>query len=138
MSTLIKKVITVKFNERSEEYSYFCDDITIKPEDTVVVEASGSYGLAVVVKTYGLSQAQKDNAAAWVVQRVDFAQHQERLEAHAKRDVIMQKLEEAVADSDGMDKFRAVADKNPQVAELLGQLDNLGATAITHNEAGAE
>lgn len=138
MSALIKKVITVKFNERSNEYSYFCDDITIKPGDTVVVEASGSYGLAVVVKTYGLSQAQKDNASAWVVQTVDFQQHQERLEAHAKRDAIMQQLEEATEDSDGLDKFRALADKNPQVAKLLGQLDGLGATAITHNEEGAE
>lgn len=121
-----RRVITVKFKPTdSGGYSYLTHDVKIKSGDTVVVESRGSLGLAVVDKTYGLSQHHKDKAHSWIIQKVDLDTHQALIEAESRRDFLQSEMEALLEVENKLDRFKEVAKTNPQMKKLLEQMESV-------------
>lgn len=66
----MRRFAKIKFNNYGREYTYICDDKTIKPDDFVVV---GTVHNASVGKVIGFTEDPKETVQAFtfVVQKVD-------------------------------------------------------------------
>ena len=77
-----RRIVSVKFPTGGKTYAYYTLDVTLKRGDIVVVEAKGQPAIARLVKTAGLSAAEKLHAHSWVIQKVDIEAHQKRLDTY--------------------------------------------------------
>lgn len=77
---MINKVALIKFQgyQGFMEYSYFTDIDDLKEGDVVVVPANSFYSIGVFSR-YSSNKKHIENAAKWIVEKVDIEAYEEKL-----------------------------------------------------------
>ena len=119
------KVVTIKFDERSNKYAYLTDIEDIAVGDTVVVESPYSGYTCVTVVAVDDSAEAVTKATKWVVCKVDTAAYTARIEREKKRAVITAKLRKLKSDMLEANQFAALAAESPEAAKLVEELKKL-------------
>ena len=129
-----KRAVSVVFTTNGKKYAYFTDDDNIMVGDYVVVQIvsngyntdSASDGFK-VVKVVDVAPALSAERAAtkWIIDRVDVAGFKARQERAEQRALIEAQIEKEMEEFLRRDRYRALAEQNPLVAELVAKLNEL-------------
>lgn len=106
----------------AKDYDFWCNQ-AVKENDVVVVDTRHGLQLARVVGIK--SDAPCSSSLKWVVCVVDLAEHQRRLEIERKKALIQQHMEERLQQVAQLERYRAVAAYDPDMAKLLEQYRQL-------------
>ena len=110
----------------SSTYNYKCLDKDIKIGDKVVVE--GDNNIQTIVGVYNKETAQFKNPTKYVVCVIDYSKLIEIREKEAKQAEIKRKLDSRIKQIQQQIDYKSYADKYPDIAEMLKELDELKET----------
>ena len=114
-----------------DAYYFKTSVINLVVNDMVVVEDTNGYKLMKVTqpplaKTLESKTIKKFNkATAWVVDKVDMAIHQHRIDSTDRKEFILKQLEEKKAQMEEVAIYKMLADQDADAALLLAELTTL-------------
>lgn len=115
------KIAVVRFEGNTKQYDFKTDIEGLDAGDKVVVDTSIGFSIAKVHSIKDVSKA----ATKWVVQKVDLAGHQVRLEKEKKFQGIKDKMETRRKELEEVNIYRILAKEDEGMALLLKEMDAL-------------
>lgn len=130
MSSLIeKRVVLVRFpssqTKSDQDYAFLTDIPDLEKGDNVVADTRYGLRVCVVSRVLGISKSDRDKACSWIIQRVDYAAHQEKMRRYELVAEIEATIEEEMANRNRMAYFLEAAQHNPRIGALVEQLQGL-------------
>jgi ADP-ribose pyrophosphatase YjhB (NUDIX family) len=119
------KIVSVSFYGDARTYDYFTQDMALREGDKVVVDGAGKIQVAEVREVYEFN-GKDSKARKWVIQKVDFAAYEERLDKMKQALEIKKALDAAVERDRAMITYEKIAEGNAEVRELLDKFKALG------------
>lgn len=116
------KVVEVKFDDYGSKYNFKTDIEGIAVGDKVVVDTAHGFSVATVTS---LEQHTTKKATKFVVQVIDVAKHEERLEREAKRLAMVSKMEARRKKLQEMEIYRLLAKEDEEMAKLLEEYQEM-------------
>ena len=135
----VKKVIKVAFTDDKScrHYSYLTDDMGIKDGDFVLVAVGDDAKpdtlvpkAAKVVAAAGLSKAECDMANKWIVGPIDLTEYRRRAAVQVRVQEIKNQLRQAREETEEFLIYKQLADSNPAIKQLLGELAQLDPSMV--------
>lgn len=118
-----KSIVSVMLGNYTEKfYSFFTDIDDLAVGDYVVCDTVNGPALGTVMKVDVTNKATK-----WVIDKVSMDAHLERLKREEKKRVLKAKLYEMKKDLEEIAIFEMLAEKNPEVKNMLDELKSLEA-----------
>lgn len=113
--------IKVKFEDYGQQYSYLTDDYTIKSGDQCVVKSPTGVKLVTVTQV----DVKDDKATKPIVCKVDLKTYEQTVAKLAKQTELTTKIELRVKALINGELRKSLAKKDPELAELLHQLESI-------------
>lgn len=112
------KIAVIKFPDTTNKFDFFFDDPTLCIGDQVVVDTQRGLSIGEVIMFKDASS----RATAWVVQKVDLAAYNKRMEAFRKMKEVQMKLELCRKQLSDMVIYEQLAQSDPMMRQLLDDL----------------
>ena len=112
-------------DDNGKGYAYLTNMDDLEINDFVVVDCANGLQVCRVTKLIGLTANQINKASAWVVSKVDLAQHDKNLQAQEKIQEIQNKVAERKSQIEGQVILAQMAESDPTMKSLLQELGSL-------------
>lgn len=128
-----QEVASVHFVEganTTKQYNFAVYDGIVKPGDYALVKSNNGYGCAGfgVVKVIDVQPAAEYSGTlptAEIICSVDLSEYEKRCKMRADREAIKKKMDKLVKKHQQTAVYQAVADVNPEMAELLNAYNSM-------------
>ena len=115
-------VAMVKFvqgTNTTKEYAFALFNEFIGVEDLVLCDTNNGYGVAKVVKIIPQNEYDGMPVTKEVICKVDFSEFEERKERRKQKENLKKQMDKMVHDNQELILYQAIAEKNPEMAEML-------------------
>lgn len=120
------KTITVKFEDgynTSKTYDYLVDNSTeVHAGDYAIAHNGSDLRITRVIDVSGKMSTKATKTVVKIINKTDFNNYFAANEAISERKKLVQKLDTILAQENEMDRYRLLAERNPEAADILKQL----------------
>lgn len=116
------RVATVKFLQgmnTSKEYAFALFDNEVYPNDFVLCDTANGYSVARVSGIVHKNEWEGATVTKEIICKVDFSEFEARKELRKQKEVLKKQMDKMVADNQELILYQAIAEKNPEMAEML-------------------
>lgn len=126
----VASVCFVEGTNTTKQYNFAVYDGVVKAGDYALVKSNNGYGCAGVgvVKVVNVQSVTEYNGTlptAEIICAVDLSKYENRCKMRADREAIKKKMDKLVKKHQQTAVYQAVADVNPEMAELLEAYNNM-------------
>ena len=122
-------VAMVKFingTNTTKEYAFALFSETAYLDDLVLCDTSNGYHVAKVVSIIPQNRYTGVAVTKEIICRVDFTAFEKRKELRKQKEVLKKQMDKLIADNQELILYQALAEKNPEMAEMLAVYKSLG------------
>lgn len=115
-------VAIVKFvqgTNTTKEYAFALFNECAYVDDFVLCDTSNGYGVAKVVRIVPQNEHTGTPITKEIICKVDFTAFEKRKELRKQKEILKKQMDKMVADNQELILYQAIAEKNPEMAELL-------------------
>lgn len=109
----------VQGTNTTKEYAFALFDTDINKGDMVLCDTANGYGVAEVVRIVPQNEHTGTPITKEIVCRVDFTAFEKRKELRKQKEALKKQMDKMVADNQELILYQAIAEKNPEMAEML-------------------
>lgn len=113
----------------NKDYDFLCN-VRVAENDIVVVDTTYGLQLARIVGVKKTSTA----ATKWLVQKIDMAEHQQRIEAEMKRAELEKSMQARAKELTKVQQYEILAEKDPIMARMVSEYKSLDASLIWEDQ----
>lgn len=121
----VAKVRHIGQNAGSTEYSFALFDEDIAEGDYVLCDTQYGYMAAVVKEILFQDEYSGSSVTREIICRLDFKAYETRKEARKKKSELKKKMDKLVKENQEAVLYQALADQNPEMAEMLKEYQSL-------------
>lgn len=121
-------VAAVKFLQGTntfKEYAFALFDDSINPNDLVLCDTANGYGVARVVSITPKNEWEDTAVTKEIICKVDFSAFEGRKELRKQKENLKKQMDKMVAENQELILYQAIAEKNPEMAEMLKMYKSL-------------
>jgi hypothetical protein len=116
------RIATVKFLQgmnTSKEYAFALFDNDVYPNDFVLCDTTNGYSVARVNGIVHKNEWEGVTVTKEIICKVDFSEFEARKELRKQKETLKKQMDKMVADNQELILYQAIAEKNPEMAEML-------------------
>lgn len=115
-------VAMVKFvqgTNTTKEYGFALFNELVGADDLVLCDTTNGYNVAKVSKIIPQNEYNGAPVTKEIICKVDFSEFEERKERRKQKEALKKQMDKMVNDNQELILYQAIAEKNPQMAEML-------------------
>lgn len=109
----------VQGTNTTKEYAFALFDTDVQVDDLVLCDTANGYSVAKVIRIDSKDDYTTPTVTKEIVCKVDFTAFERRKELRKQKEILKKQMDKMVHDNQELILYQAIADKNPEMAEML-------------------